>query len=115
MKRRDIQADIFALISNGQIWTIQKLAEEIEVSYKTIYRHLHDMAYRLNIKFYTGRLNGGVQFIIERKVNVEKLTNGDMEVIIITLSTIETKSEGMQYFIYELTKVQKEKLQVYNQ
>lgn len=114
MKRRDIQADIFALISDGQIWKIKRLSEEIEVSYKTIYRHLHDMAYRLDIRFYTGRLKGGVQLVLERKVSIEKLTNEDIDVIIITLSTLELKSEGIQYFIYELGKFKKEELQVYN-
>ncbi len=113
MRKRNIQADIFAVISDGKVWTIKEIAEEIEVHYNTVYRHIHDMAYRLDIRFYTGRLNGGgIQLILERKVSIEKLTTKDIEVIIITLSTIELKSEGIQYFIYQLTKFKKENLYV---
>ena len=114
MKRRDIQADILALISNGQIWKIKRLSEEIEVSYKTIYRHLHDMAYRLDIRFYTGRLNGGVQLILERKISIELLTDEDIELIIITLSTVAKTNERITQFICMLAKFKKEELQVYN-
>lgn len=112
MRKRNIQADIFAVISDGKIWTIKNIAEEIEVHYNTVYRHIHDMAYRLDIRFYTGRLNGGIQLILERKVSIEKLTNEDIDVIIITLSTLELKSEGIQYFIYQLSKYKKENLHV---
>ena len=80
MRKRNIQADIFAVISDGKIWTIKNIAEEIEVHYNTVYRHIHDMAYRLDIRFYTGRLNGGIQLILERKVSIEKLTNEDIEI-----------------------------------
>ena len=114
MKRRDIQADILALISNGQNWKIKRLSEEIEVSYKTIYRHLHDMAYRLDIRFYTGRLNGGVQLILERKISIELLTDEDIELIIITLSTVAKTNERITQFICMLAKFKKEELQVYN-
>lgn len=112
MRKRNIQADIFAVISDGKVWTIKEIAEEIEVHYNTVYRHIHDMAYRLDIRFYTGRLNGGIQLILERKISIEKLTNKDIDVIIITLSTLELKSEGIQYFIYQLTKFKKENLYV---
>lgn len=114
MRKRNIQADIFAVISDGKIWTMKKIAEEIEVHYNTVYRHIHDMAYRLDIRFYTGRLNGGIQLIIERKISIEKLTNKDIDIIIITLSTLELKSEGIQYFIYQLSKFKKGNLHVHS-
>lgn len=63
MRKRDIQADIFTVLSDGKIWTIKHIAEEIEVHYNTVYRHVHDMAYRFNIRFYTGGLHGGMHFI----------------------------------------------------
>lgn len=113
MRKRNIQADIIALISDGRIWKIRKIAEEIEVHYNTVYRHLHDMAYRFNIRFYSGKLNGGIQLILERKVSVERLTNEDMRIIIITLSNLEPKSEGIKYFIYQLSKFKKEDLYVH--
>lgn len=108
MRSRNIQADILALISNGEIWTIKKIAEEIEVHYNTVYRHVHDLSYRFNIQFYSGRINGGIQLILERKISVEVLTNEDIELIIITLSLMDEKSEGITQFIYELSKLKKE-------
>ena len=91
------------------------IAEKIEVSYKTVYRHIHDLAYRFNIQiFYGGIQRGGIQLIIERKLNIEMLTKEEIELIIITLSKIEQKSKGIDYFIYQLSNFKNEKLQVYN-
>lgn len=113
MRSRSIQADILALISDGRIWTIKKIAEEVEVHYNTVYRHIHDLSYRFNIQFYYGRVNGGIQLILKKKISVESLTNEDIELIIITLSSLEEKSEGIEQFIYELIKLKRKELNVY--
>lgn len=116
MKRRDIQADILSLISDGRIWSMREIAEKIEVSYKTVYRHIHDLSYRFNIQISCGGIQrGGVQLVIERKLNIDMLTNEEIELIIITLSKIEHKSEGINHFICQLSNFKKEKLQVHNQ
>ena len=89
MKRRDIQADILSVISDGKIWSMREIAERIEVSYKTVYRHIHELSYRFNIQISCGGVQkGGVQLILERKISIELLTDEDIELIIITLSTV---------------------------
>lgn len=30
MRKRNIQADIYAVISDGKVWTIKEIAEEVE-------------------------------------------------------------------------------------
>ncbi len=115
MKRRDIQADILSVISDGKIWTMKEIAEKVEVSYKTVYRHIHELSYRFNIQISCGGIQrGGVQLILERKVSVESLTNEDIDVIIITLSTVAKTNERITQFICMLAKFKKEELQAYN-
>lgn len=113
MRSRNIQADILALISDGEIWTIKKIAEEVEVHYNTVYRHIHDLSYRFNIQFYSGRVNGGIRLILKKKISVESLTSEDIELIVITLSSLDEKSEGIEQFIYELIKIKKEEVSIY--
>lgn len=59
MKMRDIQADILALISDGKTWPMRRIAEEIEVCYKTVYRHIHALSYRHDIVIFCGGKNKG--------------------------------------------------------
>lgn len=106
MRRRDIQADIFALISDGKVWSMRVIAERVEVSYKTVYRHIHDLSYLFNIRIFCGGIQkGGVQLIGERKISIEGLTSEDIELIITTLSKLDQKNDRIEHFISQLLKV----------
>ncbi len=110
MRRRDVQADILALLQNGRIWTIQRIADEIEIHYSTAFRHIHALSYRFNINIFRGgEKKGGVQLIIERKVSVENLNNRELDLIIVQLLQIKEKTESIEKFIYDLNKMKIEK------
>lgn len=109
MRKRDVQADILALLSDGKIWTMQKIADEIEVHYSTVFRHIHALSYRFNIEIFCGgEKKGGVQLIIERKVSIEKLNNQEIDLIIVHLLQIKEKTESIEKFIYDLNKMKRE-------
>lgn len=114
MRKREIQADILAILLDGKVCTIKEIAEELEVHYNTVYNHIHDLSYRFNIRIYKGGVNkGGVQLIIEKSINIEQIQNEELYVIYLKLMEIKAKSNGILLFISRLNKViDKEKIKV---
>lgn len=112
MRKREIQADILAKLSDGRVWTIKEIAEELEVHYNTVYNHIHDLSYRFNIRIYKGGSNnGGVQFIKERSIKIEQIEEEELYRIYLKLMEIKVKSEGILLFISRLyQEIDKEKV-----
>ncbi len=105
MRKRDIQADILAILSDGKVWSIRRIAEEVEVHYNTVYNHVRDLSYRFNIRIFRGGVNkGGVQLIKEKSICIENIESEELYVIYLNLEAIEEKSEGIILFISRLKK-----------
>ncbi len=106
MKKRDIQADILALLSDGRVWKMNDIASEIEVCRKTVNRHIQSLSYRHNILvFHGGEQKGGVRLIKEKEVSVENLSEEDLQRITICLKEMDNKSKQIDLFIFRLSKV----------
>lgn len=61
LKKSSITADILNFISDGKFHKMQEIADEIEVSYSTVKRHIQSLAYRYPIEtFRGGDKKGGV-------------------------------------------------------
>ena len=106
MKKRDIQADILALLSDGRVWKMNEIACEIEVCRKTVIRHIQSLSYRHNILvFRGGEQKGGVRLIKEKEVSVENLSVEDLQQIITNLKEMKNKSKQIDFFIFRLSKV----------
>lgn len=106
MKKRDIQADILALLSDGRLWKMNDIASEIEVCRKTVNRHIQSLSYRHNILvFHGGEQKGGVRLIKEKEVSVENLSAEDLQRITICLKEMDNKSKQIDLFIFRLSKV----------
>lgn len=106
MKKRDIQSDILALISDGKTRSMSVIAQEIEVSYKTVYRHIHSLSYRHNIIIFCGgKEKGGVRLIREKEVSIENLSAEELNQIILCLRNMKDKSKQIDLFIFRLNKI----------
>lgn len=54
-------ADILNVLSDGKVHTLQEIADDVEVSYHTVQRHIQSLAYRYPIEtFRGGDKKGGV-------------------------------------------------------
>lgn len=106
MKKRDIQADILALLSDGRLWKMNEIAREIEVCRKTVIRHIQSLSYRHNILvFHGGEEKGGVRLIREKEVSIENLSAEELNQIILCLRNMKDKSKQIDLFIFRLNKV----------
>ena len=64
MRSRYIHNRILAYLSDCKLHTIQEIAEEIEVSYITVFRHIQDIPEDMITTYHGGgRKRGGVQLL----------------------------------------------------
>lgn len=104
MRSRNIQADILDCISDGKLHTYSEIASKTEISYITVYRHIQSLSYRFNIETFKGGIDkGGVRFIPEQKVSVEKLTSDDLQLIIEQLELLQNSNVRIKSFINKLS------------
>ena len=82
LKKSSITADILNCISDCKVHTLQEIADETEVHYNTVRRHIQSLSYRYPIQTFCGGINrGGVKlddnFVYQGKV----LTNDELQLI----------------------------------
>ena len=66
LKASSITADILNILSDGKLHKMQDIANEIEVSRQTVYKHIQSLSYRYPIETIVGgRDTGGV--ILDKK------------------------------------------------
>lgn len=82
MRSSDVTADILNVLSDGQVHSLQEIANEIEVSRITVQRHVASLSYRYPIVPVFGRGGKqGVQLEITKKVNGRVITNDKLQII----------------------------------
>ena len=82
LKKSSITADILNCLSDCKVHTLQEIADETEVHYNTVRRHIQSLSYRYPIQTFCGGINrGGVKldgnFVYQGKV----LTNDELQLI----------------------------------
>jgi len=104
VRSKNIQADVFAFISDGKKHTLQEIANACEISKITAFRHIESLSIHYNIKTFVGGIDrGGVQLIPEQKVSVEKLTSDDLQLIIEQLELLQNSNVRIKSFINKLS------------
>ena len=70
MRSRYIHNRILAYLSDCKLHTIKEIAEEVEVSYITVFRHIQDIPIEMITTYHGGGRNrGGVQLLKTDKLN----------------------------------------------
>ena len=91
-KSSSVTADILNYVSDGKIHSMKQIADEIEVSERTVRRHIRSLAYRYPIETFCGGINrGGVfldtKYIVQGKIiTLEKLQILDKALILLQKS-----------------------------
>ena len=63
LKMSSITADILNILSDGKVHTMQEISDEIEVSRRTVIRHIQSLSYRFPIETFCGGINRGGVFL----------------------------------------------------
>ena len=90
MKKRYIPTEILFYLSDGLIHTASDLARKIEVSEKTIRRHIQELSISYPINVEIGGYGGGGGYRLEtKKCNILLYTKEELEMIIEALEHLD--------------------------
>ncbi len=103
MLSKNVQADILSILKDNKVHTAKAIAELVECSTKTVYRHIQSLSYRFNIETFKGGVDkGGVRLVTEPQVSVERLNVDDLQVIVNLLNSLQTDNVRIKSFINKL-------------
>ena len=78
LRSSSITADILNFISDGKRHTYQEIADEVEVSYRTVRRHIASLSYRYPIEVSSGGKDKGGGVLLDKKyLNQGKIRSRD--------------------------------------
>ncbi len=82
LKKSSITADILNILSDNKVHTLQEIADEIEVSKKTIQRHIQSLSFRYPIQAFCGGINRGGVYLSKNYIYQGRtLTNDELQII----------------------------------
>lgn len=82
LKKSSITADILNFLSDCKVHTLQEIADEIEVSKITVYRHIQSLSYRYPIQTFCGGANKGGVYLDKGYVYQGKtMTTAELQLI----------------------------------
>lgn len=97
MRNRYIQNEILAILSDQKRHTIGEIARRIEVSYKTVWRHIQDLSLTFTITtIQGGTFRGGVQCLNKNEILVEELDAKEKKLLIEVLKIYGEKIRNNQ-------------------
>lgn len=82
LKKSSITADILNFLADCKVHTLQEIANEIEVSKITVYRHIQSLSYRYPIQTFCGGANKGGVYLYKGYVYQGKtMTTDELQLI----------------------------------
>ena len=82
LKKSSITADILHVLHDGKVHTLQEIADEVEVSYCTVQRHIQSLSYRYPIETFKGGDKRGGVFLDKSAIHQGKiLTRDELQII----------------------------------
>lgn len=105
MRRRDIAADILYILSDGSIHNMQDIADKLNISRKTVFRHIASLSYFHPIETFHGgnEFNrGGVKLDISKDVTLGALTLEEQKTILDALILIKDMNMHNQNIVQRL-------------
>lgn len=105
LKYSSITADILNVLTDGKVHTMQEIADQVEVSQRTVRRHIQSLSYRFPIQtFKGGDKKGGVyiekEFIYQGKIRTKEEIEIIKEALILMKEREEEKNK--KYLIENL-------------
>ena len=77
LKKSSITADILHVLSDGNVHTMQEIADEVEVSRCTVQRHIQSLSYRYPIETFCGGDKKGGVYLDKKYLHQGKIRSRD--------------------------------------
>ena len=96
LKMSSITADILNILSDGKVHTMQEISDEIEVSRRTVIRHIQSLSYRFPIETFCGGINrGGVYLDKDYIYQGKTLSIDELQIINNALSLLQKQNANV--------------------
>lgn len=106
MRSRNITTDILNVLYDYKKHTYQEIAEKVECSYITVYRHIQDLSYTFNIEITKGGIDkGGVRLIGKKQLDIDYLQNDDLQRIVEHLALLQNANVNIKRFVNSLRQI----------
>lgn len=106
VRSNNIQADILNCLLDNKVHTTREIAEECEVSQKTVKRHIQALSYRFNIETFNGGIDrGGVRLVGKKKIDIDYLKNDELQLIIEQLELLQNSNSNIKKFVNTLRQI----------
>lgn len=94
LKKSSITADILNFLSDSKVHTLQEIADNVEVSKITVYRHIQSLSYRYPIQTFCGGINRGGVYLDKNYINQGAiLSNDELQLIVKGLSLLQKTND----------------------
>lgn len=95
LKASSITADILNVLSDGKKHTMQEIADKVEVSERTVRRHITSLSYRYPIETFCGGIERGGVYLDKNKIERGKiLTKDEIDILLKGLKLLREKEEN---------------------
>lgn len=90
LKKSSITADILNMLSDCKVHSMQEIADTVEVSRRTVVRHIQSLSYRYPIQTFCGGVNRGGVYLDKDYIHQGKiLTTDELQVIAKALTMLQ--------------------------
>ncbi len=94
LKKSSITADILNFLSDSKVHTLQEIADNVEVSKITVYRHIQSLSYRYPIQTFCGGINRGGVYLDKNYIYQGAiLSNDELQLIVKGLSLLQKTND----------------------
>jgi len=106
MRNSDIMSDILNVLSDYQIHTMSEIADKVEVSRQTVHKYIQSLSNHYNIETFVGGINrGGVRLIGKKTIDIDYLSDDDLQLVITQLGPLLQRSDGIKRFVFNLDRL----------
>ena len=103
LKASSITADILNILSDGKKHTMGEIAQELEISERTVRRHIQSLSYRYPIETFCGGIERGGVYLDKKYCDGTRIfTKNQLELIVKALQAYKNVETGQE--IEELLK-----------
>ncbi|MBE5758389.1 MAG: HTH domain-containing protein [Clostridiales bacterium] len=106
MRNSDIMSDILNVLYDYQIHTMSEIADKVEVSRQTVHKYIQSLSKYYNIETFVGGINrGGVRLIGKKTIDIDYLSNDDLQLVIEQLRPLLQRSDGIKRLVSNLDRL----------
>lgn len=103
MKKYDVAASILEILEDNEIHSMNEIAEKLELSRLTVFRHIQTLSLHYDIEtFKGGQIRGGVRLKTITKIDVSYLSSNDLQSVMSAIGSLQDPEGNIQRLVKDL-------------